>query len=154
VLPSENAGHGLLQSLRKFFFKTSASPRPDLFTNRIELRYSMEDIRAVDAQVRVQRSASPEVSDPHGMSQLLRVIGGFMDKRGDEELLGVSVDERWVYITHMSRDGRLLKTSHDIEYFYDLWVQMYLQRSSRVGAPRPSGPTVCIGGERSVRSVN
>ena len=154
ALPSENAGRGLLQSLREFFFKASASPRPDLFTNRIELRYSMEDLRAVDSQVRVRRSPSPEVPDPLGMSQLLRVIGGFMDKRIDEELLGVSVDERWVTITHMTRAGRLLKTSHDIEYFYDLWVKMYLQRSSRVGAPRPSGPTVCIGGERSVRSVN
>jgi hypothetical protein len=143
----------LFRSVRKLFVKASAAPRPDFLTNRIELRYSLENIRAMDAQVRVRRSASPEIPDPLSMSQLLRVIGGFMDNRADEELLGVSIDDRWVTITHVSRDHRLLKTSHDIEYFYDLWVKMYLQRSDRLIVPPPSGPTVCIGGQLPVRSV-
>ncbi len=154
ALPSENGGRGLRQWLRKVFAKTSPSPQPDSITHRIELRYSMEDIRALDAQVKERRSAAPEMPDPHSMSQLLRVIGGFMDKRGDDELLGVSVDDRWVHITHMSRKGRLLKTSHDIEYFYDLWVKMYLQRSNRVDVPVPGGPTVCIAGEQPVRRAS
>jgi hypothetical protein len=152
--PSEDPGRGLFHSVRKLFVKASASPRPDFFTNRIELRYSLEHIRAMDAQVRDRRSASPEIPDPLSMSQLLRVIGGFMDNRADEELLGVWIDDRWVTITHVSRDHRLLKTSHEIEYFYDLWVKMYLQRSNRLIVPPPSGPTVCIGGRLPVRSVS
>ena len=154
ALPSEDRPRGLFRSVRKLFVKASASPRPDFFTNRIELRYSLGDIQAMDAQVRDRRSASPEVPDPLSMSQLLRVIGGFMDNRADEELLGVWIDDRWVTITHVSRDYRLLKTSHDIEYFYDLWVKMYLQRSNRPIVPPPSGPTVCIGGQLPVRSVS
>ncbi|MGH7817322.1 MAG: hypothetical protein ACREOR_08025 [Candidatus Binatia bacterium] len=148
ALPTKRLRQGLFRSVRKLFVKASISPLPDFITNRIELRYSMADIRALDAQVRDRRSASPEVPDPLSMSQLLRVIGGFMDKRAGEELLGVSIDDRWVTITHVSRDSRLLKTSHDIEYFYDLWVKMYLQRSNRLCAPPPSGPTVCIAGGR------
>jgi hypothetical protein len=154
ALPSEDRPRGLFRSVRKLFVKASASPRPDFITNRIELRYSLENIRAMDAKIRDRRSASPEIPDPLSMSQLLRVIGGFMDKRADEELLGVSIDDRWVTITHVSRDHRLLKTSHDIEYFYDLWVKMYLQRSNRPIVPPPSGPTVCIGGQLPVRSVS
>jgi hypothetical protein len=154
ALPSEDRPRGLFRSVRKLFVKASASPRPDFLTNRIELRYSLENIRAMDAQVRDRRSASPEIPDPLSMSQLLRVIGGFMDNRADEELLGVWIDDRWVTITHVSRDHRLLKTSHDIEYFYDLWVKMYLQRSNRLIVPPPSGPTVCIGGQLPVRSVS
>ena len=154
ALPSEDRPRGLFRSVRKLFVKASASPRPDFITNRIELRYSLENIRAMDAKIRDRRSASPEIPDPLSMSQLLRVIGGFMDKRADEELLGVSIDDRWVTITHVSRDHRLLKTSHDIEYFYDLWVKMYLQRSNRLIVPPPSGPTVCIGGQLPVRSVS
>jgi len=154
ALPVNRARRSLFRSVGKLFAKASASPRPDFITNRIELRYSMEDIQALDAQVRDRRGASPEIPDPLSMSQLLRVIGGFMDKRADEELLGVSIDDRWVTITHVSRDHRLLKTSHDIEYFYDLWVKMYLQRSNRSSAPPPSGPTVCIGGEHLVRGVS
>jgi hypothetical protein len=154
ALPAKKARQGLSQLVRKLFVKASTSPCPDIITNRIELRYSMADIRALDTQVRDRRSAAPEVADPLSMSQLLRVIGGFMDKRADEELLGVSIDDRWVTITHVSRDNRLLKTIHDIEYFYDLWVKMYLQRSNRLCAPPPSGPTVCIAGGRFVNGVS
>jgi len=152
--PTIRARRGLFRSVRNFLAKASASPHPDFITNRIELCYSMADIRALDAQVRNRRSASPEVPDPLSMSQLLRVIGGFIDQRTDEELLGVWIDNRWVTITHVSRDSRLLKTSHDIEYFYDLWVKMYLQRSNRMSAPPPSGPTVCIAGGRPVTGVS
>jgi hypothetical protein len=154
ALPAKRARPGLFRSMRKLFVKASATPRPDFITNRIELRYSMAEIRAMDAQVRDRRGASPEVPDPLSMSQLLRVIGGFIDKRADEELLGVSIDDRWVTITHVSRDNRLLKTSHDIEYFYDLWVKMYLQRGNRTCVPPPSGPTVCIAGGRLLTGVN
>ena len=108
----------------------------------------------MEDRVRDRRCASSEVPDPLGMSQLLRVVGGYMDKRSDEELLGVSIDTRWVTITHMSRDGRLLKTSRDIEFFYDLWVKMYLQRSSRPSFLPPSGSTVFIGGEHPGRNVS
>jgi hypothetical protein len=154
ALPSAPDRWSLFRSVGKFFVGGGKSPRPDLITNRIQLRYSVDDIRAMDTQVRDRRSTAPEIPDPLSMSQLLRVIGGFLDKRADAELLGINIDDRWVTITHVSRDGRLLKTSHDIEYFYDLWVKMYLQRSSRAHIPPPSGPTVCIAGERPVRAVS
>ena len=154
TLPSENTERSLFQLVRQYFVKANATPRPDRFTHRIDLRYSLEDIRAMEDQVRDRRCASTDVPDPLGMSQLLRVVGGYMDKRGDEELLGVSIDSRWVTITHMSRDGRLLKTSRDIEFFYDLWVKMYLQRSSRPRVLPPIGSTVFIGDEHPGRSVS
>ena len=154
ALPATKARQGLSEWVRKFFVKEHDSPHPDSITNRIELRYSMADIRALDAEVRNRRSFAPEVPDPLCISQLLRVIGGFMDKRVDEELLGVWIDDRWVTITHVSRNGRLLKTRHDIEYFYDLWVKMYLQRSDRRCAPPPSGPTVRIAGGRFISGGN
>jgi len=151
--PQAKTRRGLLQSVRKFFVRDDLTPRPDFFTNRIELRYSMAEIRALDAQVRVRRSAAPELADPLSLSQLLRVVGGFMDKRDGEELLGLRIDDRRVTITHVSRDARLLKTTQDIEYFYDLWVKMYLQRSNRLRPAPPSGPTVCVSGTNPARSV-
>jgi hypothetical protein len=154
ALPSEKSRWSLLRSMRKIFTRGYEPPQPDLITNRIELRYSLQDIRALETQVRDRRGASPDIPDPLSMSQLLRVIGGFLDKRDDEELLGITIDDRWVTITHVSRDHRLLKTTHDIEYFYDLWVKMYLQRSSRTPLAPPSGPTVCIAGEGSLRVVS
>jgi hypothetical protein len=144
VSPAKNVRRGLFQAVRTFFSKDGQTARADVITNRILLRFSMADIRKIDAQVRHRRSATPEVPDPLSMSQLLRVIGGFMDKRSGEQLLGLWIDDRWVTINHISRDKQLLKTTHDIEYFYDLWVKMYLQRSDRAIINPPSGPTVCI----------
>ena len=144
VSPANNVRPCLLQTVRNFFSKDKQISQADVITNRILLRFSMADIRKMDAQVRHRRSATPEVPDPLSMSQLLRVIGGFMDKRTGEQLLGLWIDNRWVTINHISRDKQLLKTTHDIEYFYDLWVKMYLQRSNRALITPPSGPTVCI----------
>jgi len=143
VSPGKNERPGWLQIVREFFVRDSA-PRADRITHRIMLRFSMADIRKIDAHVRRRRSATPELPDPLSMSQLLRVIGGFMDKRDGEQLLGLWIDERWVTITHVSRDNQLLKTTHDIEYFYDLWVKMYLRRSNRAIIVPPSRPTVCV----------
>ena len=154
LLPERNAPNGWFGQVRGLFVRDKQDPRADLITNRILLRYTMADIRAMEAQVRDRRSAAPEIPDPLSMSQLLRVIGGFMDKRLGEELLGLWIDDRRVTITHVSGDNRLLKTTQDIEYFYDLWVKMYLRRASRAGAPPPSGPTVCIAGRRFDPSID
>ena len=154
LLPARKRPSGLFGQVRGLFLRDKHDPRADLITNRILLRYTTADIRAMEAQVRDRRSAAPEIPDPLSMSQLLRVIGGFMDKRLGEELLGLWIDDRWVTITHASCDNRLLKTTHDIEYFYDLWVKMYLRRASRASTPPPSGPTVCIAGRRFDPSVD
>ena len=154
LLPARKRPSGLFGQVRGLFVRDKHDPRADLITNRILLRYTMADIRAMEAQVRDCRSAAPEIPDPLSLSQLLRVIGGFMDKRLGEELLGLWIDDRWVTINHASCDNRLLKTTHDVEYFYDLWVKMYLRRAGRVGAPPPSGPTVCIAGRPFEQSFN
>jgi hypothetical protein len=153
VQPPSKPPRSFLRSARKLFFKDDQMPCADRITNRILLHYSMADIQVMEAQVRDQRSGAPETSDPLGMSQLLRVIGGFIDRRAGDELLGLWIDDRWVTITHVSRDHRLLKTTHDIEFFYDLWVKMYLRRSNRMITPPPSGPTICIGGRPPSQSA-
>src|SRR5262245_20706033 len=153
VQPSSKPPRSFLRSAYKLFFKDNQMPCADQITNRILLRYSIRDIQAMEARVRDQRNGAAETSDPLGMSQLLRVIGGFIDRRAGDELLGLWIDDRWVTITHVSRDHRLLKTTHDIEFFYDLWVKMYLRRSNRMVTPPPSGPTICISGRRSSQSV-
>jgi len=110
--------------------------------NELELRYSIDEIQALDDHVRSQRKESPEIPDPHSISQLLRGIGCYLDRRHDSKLVGVSIEDRWVTIMHHSSDGRLLRTCQDIEYFYDFWVKMYMHRSSRPSPPAPSDPTV------------
>ena len=141
-VPPERTKRSLFRSLQVLFSKPSASAREA--TDEIELRYSLSEIQNLQFRARGQRSESPEIPDPHSLSQLLRGIGCYLDKRINDKLVGVVVKDRWVTIMHRSRDGQLLKTRQDMEYFYNFWVKMYLNRSSRPSEPAPSEPTFFV----------
>jgi hypothetical protein len=143
VPPVELPKPSLLRSVRTLFSKPPAPIAEENKSNEIELRYSPGDIQALDAQVRSERKASPEAPDPQSTSQLLRGIGCYLDKRPDSMLVGIAVADRWVTIMSRNRAGQLQKVQQDIEYFYNFWVKMYLQRSGRLSELPPSDPTIC-----------
>ena len=142
VAPPKRTKPSIFRSLQVLFSKPGATARQA--TDEIELRYSVSEIQSLHARVRGQRSEFPDLPDPHSLSQLLRGIGCYLDKRINDKLVGVVVKDRWVTIMHRSRDGQLLKTRQDIEYFYNFWVKMYLHRSSRPREPAPSEPTFLV----------
>ncbi len=94
--------------------------------------------------MRSERKASPEAPDPQSTSQLLRGIGCYLDKRPDSILVSIAVEDRWVTIMSRNRAGQPQKVQQDIEYFYNFWVKMYLQRSGRSSELPPSDPTLCV----------
>lgn len=139
---TEQAKPSLFRSLHELFTKPGVSERKT--PHAIELRYSAKEIFTLAARVRGQRSLSPELPDPHGLSQLLRGIGCYLDKKFIRQLVSLAIKERRVMIAYRGRDGQLLKAEQDIEYFYDFWIKMYMHRSSRPSEPPPSQPTVCV----------
>jgi hypothetical protein len=124
VIPARKVSRGWMSQICGLLAKHRSSPSTEAATERILLRFSIDDIQSMEAEVRDRRGAASESPDPLSLSQLLRVIGAFMDNRNGEELLGVRIDDRWVTINHVSRNNQLLKTTHDIDYFYDLWVKI------------------------------
>jgi len=144
VPPVELPKPTLLRSVRTLFSKTPAPSPKENKSNEIELRYSPGDIQALEARVRSERKASPEAPDPQSTSQLLRGIGCYLDKRPDTMLVSIAVEDRWVTIMSRNRAGQLQKVRQDIEYFYNFWVKMYLQRSGRSSELPPSDPTFCV----------
>lgn len=144
IPPVELPKPSLLRSVCGLFSKPAASIPEENKTNEIELRYSHGDIHALEAQLRSQRKASSEVPDPHSTSQLLRGIDCYLDKHPGSMFVSVAVEDRWLTIVSRNRDGQLQKTHQDIEYFYNFWVKMYLQRSGRPSEPPPSDPTICV----------
>jgi hypothetical protein len=144
IPPAKLPKPSLLRSVRNLFSKPPA-PIPKVNkSNEIELRYSPGDLQSLEAQVRSERTASPEAPNPNGTSQLLRGIGCYLDKRPDNIFVSAAVEDRWVTIVSRNRDGQLQKTQQDIEYFYDFWVKMYLQRSGRPVEPPQCDPTICV----------
>ena len=145
IPPSELPKPSLIRSFCDLFSGSSKSSRREVKTDALELRYSIREIEGMDHDIRAQRRENPEIPDPHSISQLLRGIGCYIDKRVHSELVSLSIKERWVTIAYRSSDGPLLKIHEDIEYFYNLWVKMYLQRSGRPSVPPISAPTVWEG---------
>jgi hypothetical protein len=144
IPPAEQPKPSLLRSVRTLFSKPPVPIPEENKTNEIELRFSPGDLQALEAQVRSERKASPEAPDPQGTSQLLRGVGCYLDKRPYSMFVSVAVEDRWVTIVSRNRAGQLQKVQQDIEYFYNFWVKMYLQRSGRPSDPLPSDPTVCV----------
>ncbi len=140
--PTDQAKSSLLRSLHDLFTKRGASERKT--PHEIELRYSAKEIFNLGERVRRQRSLAPEMPDPHSLSQLLRGIGCYLDKKFIQQLITLAIKERRVLIGYRGRDGQLLKAEQDIEYFYNFWIKMYMHRSSRPPEPPPSQPTVCV----------
>lgn len=109
-----------------------------------EVHYSLADILTFESEAREQRRQSGHMPDPYSLSQILRGVGCYMDKREGSQLARVGVKNRWVSIEYLARDGRLQKAHQDFDYFYDYWVKMYMQRSSRTKLPPPGDPTLYV----------
>jgi hypothetical protein len=84
------------------------------------------------------------MTEPYSTAQILRGVGGYLDKRKGSRLRSVSVKDRWVTIHYVTADGREQKESQDFEYFYNFWIKMYLQRSDRNQLAKPSDPTLYV----------
>ena len=129
--------------LRQFFGFSGAGKRCQQPAVR-QLQYSITDLLNSETESRERRKQSSQMPDPYSISQILRGIGCFLDKREGSRLLGVTVKDRWVAIDYVTADGREQKEIQNFEYFYNYWVKMYMQRSSRSKLPPPSDPTLYV----------
>jgi hypothetical protein len=97
----------------------------------IELRYNLEDIMQLDRLGRSKRINPQGTPNPNALSQILRSAGSYLDLKEHSSLIGISVQERRVTIRYQSPDGQAQEMMQDTEFFYDIWVKMYLRRSNR-----------------------
>ena len=110
----------------------------------VERRYPVGEILQFESDFQALRKEDRQMPEPYGPSQILRGVGGYIDKREGCRLVGVSVKDRWVTINYLARDGRPEKACQDFEYFYDYGIKMFMQRSNRSKLPPPSDPTLRV----------
>lgn len=134
----------LLEQVRSLLSGTPQSSAENGKTIELELSYSMAEIDALETQVQERRQGPSKMPDPCCLSQILRGVGCYLDKRIGSELLGLVKTGRWVTITYRASDGRLERTHQDFEYFYDYSVKMYMHRSGRETLPSLSDPTLIV----------
>jgi len=143
--------HSVPQSLLRQIFSFSGTRKRCQQPKVRQLQYSITDLLGCETESRERRQQSSLMPDPYSTSQILRGVGCFLDRREGSRLLGVTVKDRWVTIDYISANGREQKETQDFEYFYNYWVKMYMQRSSRDKLPPPSDPTLYVTWESGIR---
>lgn len=135
-------GLSVLRAMEGFFRRSDATrTRPD---RQVDLRFTPEDIEKFDLHGRSRREDAGKTPDPYSISQLLRGAGCYLDNRNVSERVTISFAGRWITIRYETPDKQAANARHDLEYFYDCWVQMYLRRSNRAKLPEASEPTVIM----------
>jgi hypothetical protein len=118
---------------RRGLFGTGGQNKNDAATS---YKYSPCDIDRIERDGKSRREQSNGMPDGHSRSQLLRTIGGLVNKRGNR-LLGISWQNHCVAIVVEMSSGRREIDVFRPEHLYDLWVKMYLSRGSRALSELP-----------------
>ncbi|HEY1234493.1 MAG TPA: hypothetical protein VGH22_14035 [Candidatus Binatia bacterium] len=132
----------LLRAIRSFFMTSDRSrTRSD---RQVDLRFTPEEIENFDLHGKSRRQDAGKTPDPYSISQLLRGAGCYLDNRNAAERVTISFAGRWINIRYETPDKQAANARHNVEYFYDCWVQMYLRRSNRTKLPQAIEPTVMM----------
>ena len=111
---------------------------------QVVLRFSPEDIECFDVRGRSRRQDSNKMPDPYSLSQILRGVGSYMDHKNVANLVAISLNGEWVTTTYKTASQSLERVQERLEYYYEYWVKMYLDRSNRPKPPHPNDPTVHV----------
>jgi len=99
--------------------------------SRIELCYTALDVERLEKEGRLRRGHADEIAGASSLSQVLRSIGGYLDQKR-ARLCKITRQFECMTIEYETSLGSTMKESLPLKDLYDLWVRMYLQRSTRV----------------------
>ena len=75
---------------------------PETFMN-VEFLYSLEDLNRQDEERKKPRRPLNEMPNPYGMSNALRAVGEFLDRKADAKLLlPQNMVKRWLFSTRQN----------------------------------------------------
>lgn len=110
---------------KDYLVRAATSPEP------LELRYTSEDTQRLERQGRAKRRDPAGTPDFSALSQALRVIGEYIDRK-DGRLLGVSKHAgAMLTLEYDTGQHRLKKEEFLASGLYDLSVRMYKRRDTR-----------------------
>ena len=98
--------------------------------SQIELCYTAQDVERLEEEGRSRRGRSEVTADAASVSQVLRCIGAYLNQKR-ARLYKVTRDIDHVMVEYQSSIGSRRKEAFAPNDLYDLWVRMYMQRSTR-----------------------
>jgi hypothetical protein len=94
----------------------------------VEFLYSLEELNRQDEERQEPRRAANEMPDPYSLSNTLRAVGAFLDRKPDIKLLFASNHGQEVVILYETKGGVRHFEEYPISTIYEFWVKEYVKR--------------------------
>jgi hypothetical protein len=94
----------------------------------VEFLYSLEELNRQDEERKEPRRDPNAMPDPYSLSNTLRAVGEFLDRKPDAKLLFASNRDQEIVILYETKDGARNLEEYPISTLYDLSVKRYVQR--------------------------
>jgi hypothetical protein len=94
----------------------------------VEFLYSLEELSHQDEERKEPRRDPNAMPDPYSLSNTLRAVGEFLDRKPEAKLLFASNRGQEVVILYETKDGARNLEEYPISTLYDLSVKKYVQR--------------------------
>jgi len=92
----------------------------------VEFLYSLDELDGQDEERKEPEHDPNTVPDPYSLSNTLRAVGEFLDRKPDAKLLFACSHGQEVVILHETRDGARNLEQYPISTIYEFWIQRYI----------------------------
>ena len=101
--------------------------KPETFMN-VEFMYSIEELNRHNEERKKPRSNPTTMPDPYRISNVLRAVGEFLDRKADAKLLFATKRGQEVVILYETKRGDRNLEEFPISTLYDYVVKQYVKR--------------------------
>jgi hypothetical protein len=111
--------------------KSSTGAKPDGGPSmNVEFLYSEEEIKRQDEERKRPRHESNAMPEPYSLSNTLRAVGEFLDRKSDAKLLFASNHGQQVVILYETSAGVRKLEEYPIATLYEFSVKRYVKRKN------------------------
>lgn len=107
----------------------SIDEKPNESTSmNVEFLYSLEELNCQDEELKEPRHDANQMPDPYSLSNTLRAVGAFLDRKPGIKLLFASNRGQQIAILSETRDGVRNLEEYPISALYEFQVREYIKR--------------------------
>jgi hypothetical protein len=107
----------------------SIDEKPNKGTSmNVEFLYSLEELSRQDEERQEPRRDANQMPDPYSVSNTLREVGAFLDRKSDVKLLFASNRGQEIVILYETKGGVRHLEEYPISTLYEFWVKEYVKR--------------------------
>jgi len=94
----------------------------------VEFLYSVEELKRQDEELKEPRTDVNTTPEPYSLSNTLRTVGAFLDRKPDAKLLFASNRGQEVVILYETNGGVRHLEEYPISGIYEFWIKEYVKR--------------------------